>query len=452
MKKFAFAAFLALGLLALLAPPQAFAADEKPFTLHGEVRFRADYVNNASDFDSDVDDGAMYWPYRARIAAEGHFTDDVSAWIEFQNTGLFGEQGLFLGPFDASAARRPNDLRSNTQLYQAVITLDKLWSDSFSLRFGRQEMVLGNEFLFGDEDFYSGVSHDGVVGMWNHKKWNLTVWYDRALENVAFQYADQDFPPGALGLGDSSDIDHFGGYLTFGVGKNQVIDVYLFNVNDRPVGGQYQTLGGRYARLNWDKGFIWNVEAALQFGTAASARFVGGAEDIDQSGMGGEGLFGFNFGGGKNIHRVYGKFEYATGDDATTTDENEGFINNWGEVHDRTGKGDWFQVAGSSTFAGSPAVDGGLMAFSVGYTGMYNQKHEVGVAFWDYSLEEDSGTAAGDKLGTAFDVWYGYHYSKNVSFEAAYSNLSPDDALGGVSPLPVDDAIERLYGQVRLRF
>jgi hypothetical protein len=446
MKKFAFAAFLALGLLALLAPPQAFAADEKPFTLHGELRFRADYVSNSNDFDSDVDDAAMFFPYRARIAAEGHFTDDVSAWIEFQNTGLFGEQGLLLGPFDASAPRRLNDIRSDTQLYQAVITLDKLWSDSFSLRFGRQEMVLGNEFLFGDEDFYSGISHDGIVGVWDHKKWDLTVWYDRAVENVAFQFADQDIPPAAIGLGDSSDVDHFGGYLTFGVGKNQVVDVYLFNVNDRPVGGQYQTVGGRYAKLNWDKGFIWNAEVALQFGTAAT---IAGTE-IDQSGMGGEALFGFNFGGGKNVHRVYGKVEYATGDDGTSADENEGFINNWGEVHDRTGKGDWFQVASTSSFVGG-GTNGGLMAVSVGYTGHFNQKHEVGAAFWDYSLEEDNGSALGDGLGTAFDLWYGYNYSKNVTFEAAYSNLSPDDALTGGGGAP-DDAVERLYGQVRLRF
>ena len=137
MKKFAFAACLALGVIALLAPPQAFAADEKPFTIHGEVRMRAEYNNNATDFDDDGDlfgdgdDQAMYFPYRARIAAEGHFTDDVSAWIEFQNTGLFGEQGLFLGPFDATAPRRHNDpFRSTTSLYQAAITLNKLSSNS----------------------------------------------------------------------------------------------------------------------------------------------------------------------------------------------------------------------------------------------------------------------------------------------------------------------------------
>lgn len=456
MKKFAFAAVLALGLVALLAPQAAVAADDttKPFTLHGELRFRADYIKNAQDFNSDTDDSSMYWPYRARIAAEGHFSDNVSAWIEFQNTGLFGEQGLLLGPFTVDAPRRLNDIRSDTQLYQAAITLDKLWSDNFSLRFGRQEMVFGNEFMFGDEDFYSGVSHDGITATWNHKKWHLTAWYMRAVENTVFQFADQDIPPAAVAVNGNADIDHFGGYLTFGVGKNQVIDVYLFNINDRPVGGQTQTVGARYARDNWDKGFVWNVEAAAQFGTASSAKITGGPQDVDQSAMGGEGMFGFNFGGKKGMsHRVYGKVEYATGDDISSTDKNEGFLNPWGEVHGRTGKGDWFQVSGNSAFTSIASPAGGLMAWSVGYEGHAN-KHTFGAAFWDYSQQEDNSATlpgASSDLGTAFDLWYGYNYTKNVAFEASYSNLSPGDALTGGGAAPSDSA-ERLYGQIRLRF
>ena len=80
----------------------AFAQEEKPFTIHGEVRVRGEYTDNAQDFadagDSGIpggvtgfnDDQGNYWPYRIRIAAEGHFTKNVSAWIEFQNAGVFG--------------------------------------------------------------------------------------------------------------------------------------------------------------------------------------------------------------------------------------------------------------------------------------------------------------------------------------------------------------------------
>src|SRR5262249_16343575 len=127
MKKYLFAAFLAVGLVALITPPVTFAADEeKPFTLHGEVRFRSEYDNNVDDLhDTEdnppgFDDGALFFPYRVRIAAEGHFTKNVSAWIEFQNTGEFGD--------DINGPRRVNDFSSDTKLYQGNITLDHLWS------------------------------------------------------------------------------------------------------------------------------------------------------------------------------------------------------------------------------------------------------------------------------------------------------------------------------------
>ncbi|HZN04798.1 MAG TPA: hypothetical protein VFD06_14535, partial [Candidatus Polarisedimenticolia bacterium] len=103
MRKFIFSALLLAGLAAIVAPV-AFAQEEKPFVLHGEVRTRFEYTNNANDFtDSGTapglgsnDDQANYWPYRIRIAAEGHFTENISAWIEFQNAGVFG--GDFTGP------------------------------------------------------------------------------------------------------------------------------------------------------------------------------------------------------------------------------------------------------------------------------------------------------------------------------------------------------------------
>jgi hypothetical protein len=57
----------------------------------------------------------------------------------------------------------------------------------------------------------------------------------------------------------------------------------------------------------------------------------------------------------------------------------------------------------------------------------------------------------GDKLGTAFDIWYGFNYTRNLSFAASLSQLSPDDALSGGAPNP-DDSVQRIYGQARLRF
>jgi len=472
MKKFAFAALLALGVIALVAPRPAFAADdEKMFKIHGEVRFRGEYTNNTYDFDSSNDPGSYddstgFWPYRVRIAAEGQFSDNVTGWIELQNTGVFGEQGLVpqsIQSSDITNARRFNDGRSLTQMYQAYINLGKLGSEHFNLRIGRQEMVLGNEFIFGDEDFYTGISHDGIVAMWNLKAVDITAWYARTVEDSVYQYGfpsggAQDLPPDYVVINqNANNIDHFGAYVSFGVGKDksQDVDVYIVNVNDRGFGGRYQTFGARYGRQGWDKGgLVWNVEYAVQFGDLSSQPANPFTVNESAGGSAGEALIGWNFKGTKSVHRVFGKYELASGDDASTNDKFEGFVPLFGEVHNRTGHGDWFRVQHDPTNLGTNAAQGGLEAWAIGYTGMFNGKHEVGAQYWDYSYETSSYTVGpnnGTDLGNAFDIWYGYNYSKNVTLEASYSNLSPGDALTGGGNNP-SDAVERLYGNIRLRF
>src|SRR5881409_1273137 len=93
MKKLLYVALLAVGVVVMMAPP-VMAQEEKPFTIHGEVRVRGEYDANTQDFDKDTtDDNFSYWPYRVRIAAEGKFTKGVTGWIEFQNGGVFGSNG-----------------------------------------------------------------------------------------------------------------------------------------------------------------------------------------------------------------------------------------------------------------------------------------------------------------------------------------------------------------------
>lgn len=466
MKKYLFAAILAIGVAALLAPPQAFAQEEKPFTIHGEIRWRGEYSNNTEDFldtDSDPlvssDDGGFYWPYRVRIAAEGHFTRNITGWIELQNTGVGGgnrdprRNSVNSGDFSHLA----NDIYP----YQANIRINQLWSKNFAATIGRQEIVLGSEFMMGDEDFYAGISHDGLTGMWDLKDWDITVWLTRPSEfnihGYGSNFAADQTPDQISYNGNADNQDFFGGYAAWAINKAHNLDFYLTNFNDRGFGTRIQTLGARYYHDGWTKSqFFWNVELALQMGDSSTALITGGPTDVDAEGMGGEGWFGYSWKGTKNTHRVWGRFEYATGDDNSTTSDpsdDEGFFNPFGERHNRAGHGDWFKVQHDSTqLGGGTPVGGGLMAWALGYTGYFNQKHEVGAAYWDYSLEEDSGSLNGDELGQAFDLWYGYTMTKNLSFIASYSNLSPGDALTGTVAPVFDDSVERLYGQVRLRF
>jgi hypothetical protein len=452
MKKLLYVALLAIGVVVMMAPP-VMAQEEKPFTIHGEVRFRGEYQNNASDFDDGADDGGLFWPYRVRIAAEGKFTKNVSAWIEFQNASVAGGTDPFGNPpttHNGIGGVLFND-GSAVEMYQGNLTLDQLWSKNFSLRLGRQEIVAGNELLLGDLDFYAGLSHDGGVGNWKLKKVNLMLWYTRPFEgqvSPALGAGNVSPDQETIGAATGSGTQHFwGGYATWNWKKAQTFDIYLMSLSDRGTGGNFQTVGGRYAHDTTGKGIFYNVEVAMQFGQVASELLSGA--DVDASGMAVEGWFGYNWKSGKNTHRIFGRLEMATGDDTTST-KNEGFQPLFGDFHNRLGHGDWFRMQDVTTNLGGAAVGGGIQGLSVGYTGYFADRTEFGAAFWDYTLEEQNALPS-DKLGTAIDVWYGYNYSRNVNFMVSLSQLSPDDALTGGAGAP-SDSVTRLYGQARLRF
>jgi len=449
MKKLLYVALLAIGVIVMITPP-VMAQEEKPFTIHGEVRSRGEYQTNASDFDKSVSDSADFWPYRVRIAAEGRFAHNVSAWIEFQSAGNAGGTGTPVrqGNLDVFAGE-------GVEMYQGNITLNQLWSKNFSLRVGRQEIVAGNELMLGDLDFYSGQSHDGFVANWNLKKVSLMLWATRpaqvGLDRLRSNFTSPDNT--AIGLQDGTQT-FLGGYATWTFNKDQSFDVYLMGLDTKAI-SNVQTVGARYAHDVVGKtGFFWDVEAAKQFGKASYAA------DSKAEGNVVEGWFGYNWRSGKNNHRVYGRLENASGDDTGTTDKFEGFVPMFGDFHNRTGHGDWFQLANAPTNLGGGGIDGaaggaGLQAWSAGYTGYYSDKHEFGVAYWKYTLDQNETLSGNDDddLGNSTDIWYGYNYSKNATFTVSLSQLSPGKALKDISATGnLDDTVTRLYGQVRLRF
>jgi hypothetical protein len=449
MKKLIYTAVLAAALVALVAP-QAFAAEgDEKFKMHGEVRFRGDYQANNDDFDDNADDQALYWPYRVRLAFEGNFTKNVSAWIEVQNAGVAGGNSTTPIPsFFRTGAVQDNG--EGIELYQGNLTLDKLWSDRFSLTFGRQELSLGNELLLGDNDFYNGFSHDGITGRWDFDKVDITVWYLRTNEGSVSNFASA-IPPGP-GFNVPSPVDggqdFYGGYATWNFKDDQDFDFYLMYQDYRYTAildpfelADITTVGARYDReVMGENGFFWNIEYATQFGTGEFDGNLLTEEDADGDVI--EALFGYNFNRGDNDHKIYGRYASASGDDPNSADW-EGFIGVAGDVHERLGRGDWLAL---DTYF---YVSEGITAWSVGYNGFYNERHEFGLAYWDYSVEDDTGLTS-DEIGEAYDIWYGFNYTRNVAFEFSYSSFSPGDFVTGGAP--PDDDVSRIYGQARLRF
>ncbi len=448
MKKLLYVALLAVGVFILMTPP-AMAQEEKPFTLHGEIRFRGEYQANANDLNKDTNDNADFWPYRVRIAAEGRFSHNIGAWIEFQSAGNAGGTltPVRLGNADVFAGE-------GVEMYQGNITFNQLWSKNFSLRVGRQEIVAGNELMLGDLDFYSGLSHDGFVANWNLKKVNLMLWATRPAQVGVNSLTSNFTSPDNTFIGGVGGTQNFwGGYATWTFMKDQTFDVYAMDL-DTKVAANVQTIGVRYAHdVPGKTGFFWDAELAKQFGKAAY-----GTPDVKANGNADEGWFGYNWRSGKNNHRFYGRIEQASGDKTTTADKNEGFVPMFGDFHNRTGHGDWFVLANDPSNLGGGGINGGttgsgLKAWSVAYTGYFTDKNEFGVAYWKYKLDQKNVATGHTDLGNSTDIWYGYNYSKNTTFTVSLSQLKPGDALKDISAGGLhDDTVTRLYGQARLRF
>ena len=448
MKKLMYVAILALGVVVMMAPP-VMAQDEKPFTLHGEVRFRGEYDSNVEDFDDNgaADDAGGFWPYRVRIAAEGKFGKNITAWMEFQNAGVAGGdfspikdgsgEGGVLGP----------DLGNQAQLYQGNITIDGLWWKEFSVRLGRQEIVAGNELLLGDLDFYAGLSHDGMTGSFKVKKGNVMLWFTRPFQGSVDPLQANFLPPDQIDFTSGGFTENFYGvYTTWNIPLNSTLDGYVMNLkaHGASVTFDVMTLGVRWGKDVTNKnGLFWNIEAAQQSGDANATE--------DAAGTVMEGWIGWNFKAGKNNHRVYGRLASASGDDDATDSDDNTFIPMFGDFHNRLGHGDWFQLDGTSTSMGlSSVADLGIAATALGWNGRFGDRHELGAELWSYTTDKEN-VAGDDKLGSAVDVWYNYNFSKNLVFSASLSQFSPDDALTGGAGAP-DDSVTRLYGNARLRF
>jgi len=443
MKKLMYVAILALGVVVMMTPP-VMAQDEKPFTIHGEARFRGEYDANAQDFNDDGGaDNYSYWPYRLRLAAEGKFTKGITAWIEFQNGGVFGNQGF--------TERLGSDLTGgqSAELYQGNLSIDKLWWKGFSVRIGRQEMVAGTELMLGDLDFYQGRSFDALTGNYKMKKGNVMLFYSRVAQGKTDLFTPGFLPPDQVGTFGPSfvyNVNFMGVYTNWDIGMG-TLDAYLLNLKDHDSPSDVMTLGARWGKdVSGKNGLYWNIEYAMQSGDADSTP---GFEESAEGDVA-EGWIGWNFKSGKNNHRVYARLGMASGDDSTTADY-EGFIPMFGDFHNRLGHGDFFQLSGAPTgLGGGLLLDDGITGTALGWNGMFGDRHELGAELWSFTSEQENA-AGEDKLGSEIDFWYSFNYSKNLIFSASLSQLSPDDGLTGGAGAP-DDSVTRLYGNARLRF
>lgn len=273
--------------------------------MDGEFRIRSAYTNNRdfTDENGDVnDDSGTYVDYRMRVGFNFNFDADVSARFVMQTEGLYGEGVGWLS------------------MYEGWMQFDNVFGrDELSVRAGRQEVVLGNEFQFGNNDYHAGLTVDGSNWLWDAENFSLNlIWATLATD--AF-YTPVTHPYGAA----YDDMELWAAYFTLNSIENVTLDLYWIYIND-DFGSHayYHTLGARVAgEFDVAAGLDYNVEVAGQFGDT---------NGMDVSGWTVEGELGITF-NEESAFRLYTRILWAEGADGNDT----GYIPLFPEHHSNTG-------------------------------------------------------------------------------------------------------------------
>lgn len=440
------------GALTGMAFVPALAADdaEKKFVINGEVRARYEYLNNYFDLtDNDGsgdgnDDSYSFTPYRVKLGITGYFAKNVTAHVDLDYTGFFGDQfnpqkdvNPPTGQFDTPYLFSTQGL----QLYTGWLEIGKIGGSDFGVRIGRQENTYGTELFLGDNDYYAGLSFDGARGMWQHGNNDLNFFYYKIAE-------DNYYIPGPAGGANDSSL--FGATYDYNFSNGWgAVGGYLLVAQDLAGIGpitapdsSMNTYGVRWNRgmMNGDKlnMFDWNIEAAFQSGDAFDPAFP---PKIDLGGSVIEGWFAFNYKAGDTHGRVHIGTLMTSGDKFSSADKFEGFIPLYGDFHanNRFGDLDWVDNT-ASFFAGSNITD-----YNIGYEHWFaNDAHYVMFAYHMFSATEDNGGTT-DDIGDEIDLKYGYQYSKNLGFEVTLGQANPGDWFG-----PNADSVQRVTAQAKL--
>ncbi|MEZ6196231.1 MAG: alginate export family protein [Planctomycetota bacterium] len=257
-----------------------------PITFTGEFRSRGGWVFDRNfGAAGDYDDSGNFVDARFLVGMTFEFDRNVVTHLSIQANGLYGNGDTPAGSDD--------DL-GNVDVYEAWIHLNDLFGrKEFSARTGRQEVVLGNEFQFGNNDFFSGETHDGTHWMWQSENFNLHfLWMKGALDSsTSSAFSTRNHPYVTAGNGYDDD-ELYTLYLTIKSLKDMEIDLYWIYVNgtagdsvgtlgNGAIGGRdafYHTFGARIGGMfNVAAGLDYNLEFAYQTGDMTAI----GASDID---------------------------------------------------------------------------------------------------------------------------------------------------------------------------
>ncbi len=413
---------------------------------------------------SDKDGNSNAWvEQRTAINVKADFTNNVCAFIELDSIDVWGEDFRSNYITGADAVTPTND---DLEVYQAYIQVEELFDMPLRLRMGRQEIILGNGWLVGNNpawDPLTYLSFDAIRLTYETETVTIDAFWAKLADTSP---AEED-----------GDTDLYGIFATCRAMDPVMIDAYWLFLRDArsiqntnfiaplehleelfDVDGYdpttIHTIGMRvYGETN---GFDFDLEAAYQFGNAATAGsgfipfpFLYGDDDAEYRNWAGHIELGYTIDMAWNP-RVYIGAEYYGGRDDRDISRSD--FRNPFDIPDASisfnrmfsdWESDWFLDGGalSNAWVGKAGVsvspteklEAGLDlryyetldGFRQPYSGKVGQFYIPVLPFLFPYFDQ-----GGDfELGFETSIWATYAYSEDLNFEIGWSHFFNADGM-----------------------
>ena len=367
------------------------------FELSTELRPRFEYRHGFKTLIPDDENAASFVSQRTRLNLN-YKSEKLNAFVTFQNVRVWGDV----------ATLSVSD-KNGITIHQAWAQL--LLNSKFSLKMGRQEISYDDHRIFGNVGWAQQArSHDALVATYQpnskHRldfglamNENAEILFDTEYEvnnYKAFQY-----------LWYHTDFNSLG--LSFLILNN---GLPYMDENDEQQVDYNQTIGSRFI---YKKGKL-KADASVYFQTG---KIVG--IDLRAFNLAANAYYNIadNFTTGLGV-------EYLSGTDMNTTENTLKSFNPWfGTNHKFNGLMDYFYV-------GNHANSVGLL--DVNATLAY-QKEQFSVKLVPHlfssaaTVVDNTSKVMSNDLGTELDLVLGYKWTKDINFQAGYSQLFATETM-----------------------
>ena len=293
---------------------------ETEFEFSGQVRYRQEL--SSKDFDTTAK-AREFRILRTRLGIEAIIEGNTHAFVQFQDSRTIGGYDQF----DSLQSGTLNDGK-NVDIHQAYIRVDRLFFDNFGGKFGRFELNLGNQRVFGAVGWSNvGRSWEGCQFWFDHESLKLT--------GLRLKAREDDYS------GGNTDFDILGLYTTLKKLNMDLFAIYEYDaleVNEESQINQLDRINaGTYYHRVYNQ-FDFDLNFVYQFGKKPNATMDA---ELDIAAFLATFEAGYNFTGEKNV-RLAGGIDYASGDDDPTDDKYKAYNNLYYTGHKFRGYMDYF--------------------------------------------------------------------------------------------------------------